>query len=174
MRYLFLVVTVVVNLVFTGAVFPNINIMGISPDIIVCTMASLAALEKSLTGAAIGFVCGLALDIMFTGTIGFFTLPYFLVGMGLYFVSSRFHYIDPVLLPTGFALGGFLVKEAISALLAYMVGLNFSLGHRFLRYTLPELLATGIFMLFIHLIFKRLYRSGAVRPKGMEDLKKLL
>ena len=174
MRYLFLAVTIVIDLIFTGTVFPNINIMGIAPDIIICTMASLAALEKSMTSAAVGFVCGLALDIMFTGAIGFYTLPYFLVGMGLYFVSSRFRYIDPVLLPEAFAVGAYFVKEMIMALLAYMLGLNLSLGHRFLRFILPEMLATGILMLLIHLIFKRLYRSGSIRPKGMEDLKKLL
>jgi rod shape-determining protein MreD len=174
MRYLFLVLTVIIDLIFTGAVFPNINILGIAPDIIICTMASIAALEKSLTGAAIGFICGLALDIMFTGAIGFFTLPYFVAGMCLYFASSRIRYIDPVLLPTAFALCAYLVKEFITALLAYMLGLDVSLGYRFLRFMLPELLATGILMLLIHLIMKRLYLSNSIRPKGMEDLKKLL
>jgi rod shape-determining protein MreD len=174
MRYLFLALTVIVNLIFTGAVFPNINILGIAPDIIICTMASMAALEKSITGAAIGLICGLALDIMFTGAIGFFTLPYFVAGMCLYFVSNRIRYIDPVLLPAAFALGAYLIKEFLTALLAYILGLDVSLGHRFLRYMLPEMLATGIFMLLIHLIMKRLYRSNSIRPKGMEDLKKLL
>lgn len=174
MRYLFLTVTVIVNLIFTGAVFPNINIMGIAPDIIICTMASFAALEKSMTAAAVGLICGLMLDIMFTGAIGFYTLPYFVAGMSLYFISSRIRYIDPILLPEVFAVGAFFLKEMMMALLAYMLGLNLSLGHRFLRYILPEMLATGVFMLLIHLIFKRLYRSGSIRPRGMEDLKKLL
>ena len=174
MRYLFLALTVVINLIFTGAVFPNINIMGIAPDIIICTMASFAALEKSLTAAAVGLIRGLPLDIMFSGTIGFYTLPYFLAGMGLYFISSRIRYIDPILIPEAFAAGAFFIKEMAAALLAYMVGLNFSLSHRFVRYILPEMLATALFMLLVHLIFKRLYRSGSIRPKGMEDLKKLL
>lgn len=174
MRLLVLAAAIVVNLIFTGAVFPNINIAGIAPDIIICTMASIVALEKSMTGAAIGFICGLVLDVMFTGAIGFFTLPYFLAGAALYFACSRFRYIDPVFFPCVLAVGAYAVKELVMALLAYMLGLDFSLSLKFLRYMLPEALATGIFMLIVHLIFKRLYRSSAIRPKGMEDLKKLL
>jgi rod shape-determining protein MreD len=174
MRYLFLVLTVIVNLIFTGVVFPRLSILGISPDIIICTMASITALEKSRMGAAIGFICGLLLDIMFTSVIGFYTLPYFVVGMGLYFVSDRIRYIGPVLVPDIFALGAFLIKELLAALLAYMLGRDVSLGYRFMRFVLPEMLATGLLMLLIHLIIKRLYRSNSIRPKGMEDLKKLL
>lgn len=174
MRYLFLALTVIVNLIFTGVVFPRLSILGIAPDLIICTMASITALEKSRMGAAIGFICGLLLDIMFTSVIGFYTLPYFVVGMGLYFVSDRIRYIDPVLVPDIFALGAFLIKELLAALLAYMLGRDVSLGYRFMRFVLPEMLATGLLMLLIHLIIKRLYRSNSIRPKGMEDLKKLL
>ncbi len=174
MRLLVLAAVVVINLIFTGAVFPNINIAGIAPDIIICTMASLVALEKSMTGAAIGLVCGLVLDVIFTGAIGFFALPYFLAGVALYFAGNRFRYIDPVFLPCVLAVGAYAVKELVMALLAYMLGLDFSLSRMFLRYMLPEALATGLFMLLVHLVFKRLYRSSNIRPKGMEDFKKLL
>ena len=174
MRYLFLVLTVVVDLIFTGAVFPRLSILDISPDIIICTMASIAALEKSQTGAAIGFICGLALDVMFTSAIGFYTLPYFVAGMALYFVSNRIRYIDPVLIPEAFALSAFLIKELITALLAYMLGRDVALGYRFVRFMLPEMLVTGLLMFLIHFIIKRLYRSNSIRPKGMEDLKRLL
>ena len=174
MRYLFLVLTVIVNLIFTGVVFPRLGIMGIAPDLIICTMASIAALEKSQVGAAIGLICGLALDTMYSSVIGFYALPYFLVGMGLYFAVSRINYIDPVLIPELLAAGAFFVKELLAALLAYMLGRDVSPGYRLMRFVLPELLATALLMLLIHLIFKRLYRSNSIRPKGMEDLKKLL
>lgn len=174
MRYLFLVVTVIVNLIFTGVVFPRLSILGVAPDIIICTMASIAALEKSRVGAAIGFICGLALDIMYAGVIGFYTLPYFVVGMSLYFAVSRISYIDPVLIPELLAAGAFFAKELLAALLAYMLGRDVSLGYRLMRFVLPETLATALLMLLIHLIIKRLYRSNSIRPKGMEDLKKLL
>ena len=174
MRYLFLVLTVIINLIFTGVVFPRLNILGIAPDIIICTMASITALEKSRVGAAIGFICGLMLDIMFTSAIGFYTLPYFVVGMGLYFAANRINYIDPVLIPELLAAGAFFIKELLAALLAYMLGRDVSPGYRLMRFVLPEMLATALFMLLIHLIIKRLYRSNSIRPKGTEDLKRLL
>jgi len=174
MRYLFLALTVIVNLILTGVVFPRLSILGISPDIIICTMASIAALEKSKVGAAIGLLCGLALDIMYAGVIGFYTLPYFAVGMGLYFAVERIRYIDPVLVPELLAAGAFFIKELLSALLAYMLGRDVSPGYRLVRFVLPEMLATGLLMFLIHLLFKRLYSSNSIRPRGMEDLKKLL
>jgi rod shape-determining protein MreD len=174
MRLLVFALTVVANLIFTGAVFPNINILGVAPDIIVCSMASIAVHEKSMSGAAVGLICGLVLDIMFTGIIGFYSLPYFVAGAALYFVIIRFRYIEPVFVPCAFAMGAYLIKDLTLALLGYMLGRGFSLGHTFLRYMLPEMVFTGVLMLLIHLIYKRLYLSSSMRPKGMEDLKKLL
>jgi hypothetical protein len=55
-----------------------------------------------------------------------------------------------------------------------MLGRDVSLGYRLMRFVLPETLATALLMLLIHLIIKRLYRSNSIRPKGMEDLKRLL
>jgi len=79
-----------------------------------------------------------------------------------------------VLIPEAFALGAFLIKELLTALLAYMLGRDVALGYRFVRFMLPEMLTTGLLMFLIHFIIKRLYRSNSIRPKGMEDLKKLL
>lgn len=173
MRYLILAAAGVVSLIFTGAVFPVINIADIAPDFIICVITSVAVLEKSMTGAVIGLVCGLILDLLFSGVIGLFALPYLVTGAVLYFVMQRMNYMDPVLLPTLFAMGAYLLKELVSALLAYMIGQLFSLGHMLVRFMLPEALATGIFMLLIHFIFRRIYGSPSMKPAHSEDFKRL-
>ena len=174
MRYLILSAIAIINLILTGAVFPNINIAGIHPDVIICTMASIVIMEKSMMGAIVGLVCGLALDIMFSGAIGFYTIPLFLTGSLLYFAVSRFQFFNKFLLPGIFAMGAYLVKELFCAIIVYMLGIRFSLGHMFVRYILMEALITGVFMLLIHMLLRRLYRTSSLKPHYVEDIKKLL
>lgn len=174
MRFLVFFAAVVINLILTGTVFVNLNIADIAPDLIICTMVSIALLEKSMMGAVVGGICGIVLDIMFTGIIGSYALPWFLMGALLYFASNQVRYIDNYLVPFIFALGAGFVKELINALIAYMLGYSFSLPYMLARYSLPETLVTGIFMLLVHIIFRRVYRSPAMRPKFSDDIKKLL
>lgn len=172
MRYLVLFFITVVNLIFVGAVFPNINIAGIAPDVIICSMASITILEKNMTGAAIGLVCGLTLDLLFSGAIGFYAIPYLTTGAILYFVCSKMNYLDNYLIPFFIAVGAYFIKELLFALLVYMMGISYSFSHMLIRYILPETLITGIFMLLIHFIFIRLYRSTSMKLKVSEDYKK--
>ena len=163
-----------IGLIFTGAIFPNINIAGLAPDIILCIIASIVILEKSMAGAVIGLVCGLILDLFFTGAIGFISIPYFLTGAVLYFVCSNIHYIDRYLLPVILTSCAYLFKEFTFALLAYMMDAGFSFGHMLIRYILPEAVMTGTFMLLIHYFFIRIYRTGAMKTKNAKDFKRLL
>lgn len=171
MRYLVLALTAVINLILTGAVFPNINIAGIAPDVIICTMTAIAVLERSMTGAGIGLFCGLVLDLMFSGSIGLYTIPYLITGAVVYFTVKSMNYIDNYLLPFLFAMGAYVVKELASAVLIYMIGIDFSLTHMFVRFILPETLLTGLFMILVHFIFTRIYRSSSMKPIGSEDIK---
>lgn len=174
MRYLILAAVAAVNLIFTGTVFPNLNIAGLAPDLIVCTMVSIVILEQSMTGALLGLFCGLILDMMFLGVIGPFSLPFFVTGAVLYFTVSKFQYIDNYLVPVCFAAGAYLIKELLTALIVYMLGISFSLPHMLVRYILPEALITSVFMLLVHAIFRRLYRTSSLKPRHSEDLKRLL
>lgn len=166
--------TALIGLIFTSAVFPNINIAGIAPDIIICLIASITILDKSMVGAIIGLACGLLLDLFFTGAIGFYALPYFVTGAILYFVCKNIRYIDKYLLPVILTAGAYVVKELTFALLSYMMSIDFSFGHIFLRYILPEALMTGAFMLLIHYLFLKIYRTGSMKSKSFKDFKRLL
>lgn len=174
MRYIVLAAVTIINLIFTGAVFPNINIAGLAPDLLICAMTSIAVLERSMAGAGIGLISGIVLDLFFSGAIGFYAIPYLITGTALYVVSTRFRYIDSFIMPFFFAIGAYLIKELLSALLAYMLGTSFSFPHMLMRYILPEALLTGVFMLLVHLIMRKIYRSSSVKPGRSEDIKKLL
>ncbi len=173
MRYVMFAAIALTNLIFTGAVFPNINIAGIFPDIIVCSMVSIVILEKRITAAVVGFVCGLLLDMLFTGVIGFYALPYLITGAVLFAAVKKFSYLDRFFIPMLIAAGANLFREILSALITYMLGSEFSVLHMLVRYVLPEMLLTGIFMLLYHLILSRVYRNPAVHPVNPEEFKRL-
>ncbi len=173
MRYIMFAAIAVANLIFTGAVFPNINAAGLSPDIIICSMASIVILEKRMSGAVIGLFCGLLLDMLFSGVIGFYTLPYLITGAVLYAVVKRISYIDRFFMPMLIASGAYIFKQALSALITYMLGSEFSIWNMLLRYILPEMLFTGMFMLLYHLLLGRIYRNPSVHPVNPEEFKRL-
>ena len=173
MRYVFFAVVSIINLIFMGAVFPNLNIVGIYPEIIVASIVSIAILDRSMAGAMIGLVCGLILDLLFSSAIGIYAIPYLIVGASMFFVRKNLRYVDRLLLPTVFAVGAAFVKEFISALIAYMMGVEFNFWNMFARVILPQAIATGILMLLIHTIFSRIYRSSSMTLKRSDDFKHL-
>jgi len=173
MRYLTLAAAAAISLIFTGAVFPNINIYGVAPDVIICTAVSIAILEKSMTGAGLALVCGLFLDVLFSGAIGLYSIPYLVAGAVVYFVMQYVNYLDKYLLPALFAIGAYIVKELATALVVYMIGDSFAFGHMLVRFILPSALSTGLLMLLIHLIFRRIYRSPSMKARRGEDFKRL-
>lgn len=173
MRYLIFAAIAAVNLIFANAVFPNINIAGVAPDIIICSTISIVLLDNSMAGAWVGLICGLCLDV-YNGAIGFYALSYFLAGALAYFVRKNIYYIDKVILPFSFAIGSYFVKEATAALLAYILDKQFSLASMFIRYILPEAAFTGLFMFLVYFAMRRVYRIRAIKRRDAEDLKKLL
>ena len=173
MRYVFFAAVALVNLIFTGTVFPNINIAGIYPDIIMCTIVSISLIEKSMAGAMVGLACGLVLDLLFSGTIGLYALPYFVAGAVVFFISKKLRYMDRFLIPISFVLGGYFLKEIISTLLVYMLGVEFSFSHMFVRFMLPQAFETAILMILIHLLFIKFYRSSSMKIKSNDEFKHL-
>lgn len=172
MRYLILLGISFVDLIFANTIFPNINIAGVAPDIIICTMVSIIILENSMMGAWVGLFCGLAIDL-FAGVIGFYSLPYFLTGAFVYFIRNNVHYFDRFLMPVSFAAGACIFKELLISILAYMLNKQFSLSHMFFRYFLPEAALTAAFMLLIHFLLTKLYKLNYLKKKSDRDFKHL-
>ncbi len=172
MRYLILAAVTFVNIIIASAVFPHINIADTAPDIIVCTIVSIVILENSMAGAAVGLACGLFLDL-YSGIIGYYALPYFLTGAVMFFIRKNIYYVDKIVLPFFLAIGGYFMREALGALLAYTLDKQFLLSEMFLRYMLPEAAMTGVFMFLVHLIMRRLYRTKSLKKRSSEDFRRL-
>lgn len=172
MRHLILTGIATVSIIFTSAVFPHISIADTAPDIIVCTVVSLAILDGSMAGAYIGLACGLFLDL-FSGVIGYHAIPYFLTGSAMFFIRKNIYYVDKFILPFFLAAGAFFIKEIVAAVIAYMLDKQFSFIDMFIRYMLPGAAMTGVLMFPLHMIMRKIYSYKGIKKKDSGDFKRL-
>ncbi len=62
------------------SVFSSVTVGGSPPDVLLVTLVMLALLRGAVTGAVIGFVAGLIVDVATLGTLGVTSLPLTLAG----------------------------------------------------------------------------------------------
>ncbi len=73
-------VTVFVIAILQVSAFSAVGIAGGGPDVLLVTLVSIALLRGSLTGAIVGFVAGLIVDVATLGTLGLTSLLLTLAG----------------------------------------------------------------------------------------------
>lgn len=77
--FYYFVMTIVIVLL-TIDIFPNINIHGMSPDIVLIFVIFLAQQKGSMKGQIAGFILGLLMDLMSGSFFGTRTASYLIVG----------------------------------------------------------------------------------------------
>lgn len=91
-------------------------VFGVKPDLLWVTFAILAAINGSMTSQVVGFVLGIAVDLVTGGPLGFhaflFTLAGYLFGLG-----SGKVFMDPIIVPAVLGLLASLFSLAGGALL---------------------------------------------------------
>jgi rod shape-determining protein MreD len=164
-------VMTLINIAFTGGVFGAASPWGLAPDLMICFMASIAIMEKSMAGMWLGIINGLILDILFSGALGFYAIPYAVCGSAFYFFSKRFRFMDNFFAPAGMAVIGFVIKDIVLMIVTYLVGIKINAGFIFVRFTLLSALETGLIMLALHILVRWLYRVRALKTLRYDDLK---
>lgn len=87
MRILITSLLVFITFILQGTVFRYVEILGISPDLLLVIIVCFSLLRHEREGAAIGFVAGLLQDLFFSQTLGVNALLYLLIG---YFSGKPF------------------------------------------------------------------------------------
>jgi hypothetical protein len=100
-------------------------------------------------------------------------IPYLVVGAVMFFVRKNLRYTDKFLLPAIFAVSAYLLKEMISALIAFLLGIDFPFWFMVARYILPKAAFTGVVMLLVHMLFTHIYKASSMKPKDNSDFKRL-
>ncbi len=171
MRYIILAIMVLISIFVTGGVFGAVSLFGLAPDLMICFMASIAIVEKTMAGMWIGVSFGLILDMLYSPALGFYAIPYAVTGAALYFISNKFRYMDRFFMPAGIAAGAFILKDALLMLLSYVMGLSLNIGFIFIRFTLLSALETGVLMFLVHMLLRWLYKVRAIKALKYDDIK---
>ena len=155
------------NIIVQTMIFPNLSVLGIAPDTLLCLVASLGFTNGYFTAAATGMFGGLAFDILFGWPIGANALLYLFAGVLAGLARERLR-VENMLYACGFTMGISLVKELLGLLVAVIAGVGFPLGGALLLAVLPTALFTGIVMLPIHVPLKRLAQWSVMRRRFQE------
>ena len=103
---------ILINYVFQTSVWPQISILGVTPDTALIFIVGYGILRGDVEGAIFGFSAGLLQDIFSGGPIGMFALLGFLIG----YVSGkpfRDFFKDNYILPFFIVLGAILAQQFI-------------------------------------------------------------
>ena len=168
MKLVVMGVLILLNVILSGSVFSQIYMFGITPDILVCFIASIIAIEKRVNGIVFAMVGGLLMDIAYGPSIGFYTLQYFIAAIAMYYFASRmytYNFYAAALL----AAVGILVKEIIAMMIIFFMGRPFDFMYVMIRYAIPAALTTGALTLLTELFMKWLYRFKFMTRKATTE-----
>lgn len=153
-RFLVVAVTIPVCYILQMVALPAIPNLIAVPNLLLSEVLTFGFLYGKSYGLACGVVSGLLLDILGTGTIGFYTLILAALGYGDGLLSEK---IESEVIPILFGL--LTINELLFHLfvfaLAFLIRKSFSFGSYALHVFLPELLLTmaGFLLLYGILIF---------------------
>ena len=165
MRYVVLLLTSLICFFFNSAVLPQAAIFGIQMDIMLAAMVCMVMLERTMTPVFYMTGCAVIMDCLFATAIGYYSLPYLLIGLLLYLVMWKWGsgnvkwYAVPIL-----GGGAWLIKEILSALFSVLLGVSVDLGRTFLSHSVPVILLAALLTSLLYLLFARLYRYNFLRP----------
>jgi len=86
MRFIIMAVIVLVSVLLVCAVFTQINIYEIAPDTILLSMLAMVLIENTLIPVLFTAGGALLMDMLFAKGLGFYTLPYVIVGLIVYLI----------------------------------------------------------------------------------------
>ena len=124
-----------------------------------------------MAGMWLGIINGLILDILFSGMLGFYAIPYAVCGSAFYFISKRFRYMDNFFAPAGLALVGFIIRDVVLLIVSYLTGISVNAGFVLVRFTLLSALETALIMMALHILIRWLYKIRALKTLRYDDFK---
>ena len=159
--------SIVILFVLQSTLFRYFALADMVPNLLVIFTASVAILRGKEEGMAVGFFCGMMMDLFFGGLLGLYMICYTLIGYILGFFNRIFYEEDitlPILL---IALADFLYGTYMY-IVRFVVRGKLDLFYYYRRIVLPEIVYTVIITIFLYRVI--LYMLKKLDNKGSEDL----
>ena len=102
-RFIMTLLLIIVCFLFQTTVFQGLDFGGIVPNLMIILTASFGFMRGDKTGLAIGFFCGLIIDIFFGNVLGLNAMIYMYIG----YANGKFNrifYPEDIKLPIGLIL----------------------------------------------------------------------
>lgn len=149
LRKILVFLIVILGFLLQGTVFSGISMGGIVPNILIIITSSFGFMRGKNEGMAIGFMCGLILDIFFGDILGFYALVYLFIGYLNGFFKSIF-YPEDIKLPMILIAASELAYCFICFVFLFMLRGKFNLGYYFVHIFLPEIAYTILVTLIVY------------------------
>lgn len=161
---LFYALGILANLLLETVFLPSYNIAGIRPDTVIAAVVCIGILRGSASAGAYGMVTGFLIDILYSPYMGYFALPYSLIGFTAGLFSQQM-YAQNLAFPTAFSAVATLLKEAILGLETRVVGYKTVANGAFFRYFVPEALFTAVVTLIVFYFLRAQLRKQWKRSR---------
>lgn len=160
-RYLSLFLLLLTAVLLQTAVFARyVTLFGITPDLVLVVVISLALIEGPVVGAATGLAGGLFKDLLLISPAGLTGLAYLIVG---YAVGRIRPYVQStsVLIPVIGILVGSAAGSALYLLLSWLLGEVPSPGYRQVESVLLVAIYNTLLVPFVHPVVVKISNTFA-------------
>lgn len=168
MRYVVLILAALLASMITGGIAPQVAILGAEPDILLIVMLAMVLCERTATPVITCSVAAIFMDAFLAPALGYYSFPYLLMGLLVYFVFRK-RTIHPLFTPPVICAACWLIKDLITAFITFLMGNTFDFGYIFVHSTLPGILVNGVLILPFYLLFYWLYGFGFMRPSSISQ-----
>ena len=163
----------VILLAFTiqTCIFPLIPVFSSVPNLLLVLTFSFGFIYGSNTGMFCGAFAGLLMDFFYSGTFGFYSLFFIIMGY-VNGIFTRYYYDDAVTLPLFFCIGNELCYHLYIYVVRFLVRGRVAFGFYFMHIILPELLFSLLVTLLIYRFLLKFTRRFEEKAFGLRFRKK--
>ena len=139
---------ILVCFLLQSSVFTQLDLGGITPNLLIVLTASFGFMRGEKEGMFIGFICGLLMDIFFAEYMGLYSLVYLNIG----FFNGKFKkifYPDDIKLPISLIIVSDLAY-GLACYISFLLRGKFHFGYYFIHILLPEVVYTIIITIALY------------------------
>jgi rod shape-determining protein MreD len=148
-RNIILFFVILIGFVLQTTFFQTLNFGGISPNILIIITASYGFMYDRKYGMAVGFICGLLMDIFYGSVLGFYALIYLYIGAANGVFHSLF-YQDDVKLPLVLIMASDFAYSFICYVLLFLLRGRFDFVFYLKSVIAPEMVYTIFVTVFLY------------------------
>lgn len=145
---------VILLMIFIGyllqcSLFSALALGGVAPNILIILTASFGFMRGKKEGMLVGFICGLAMDIVFGNLLGFYAMIYMIIGYLNGFFTSIF-YPEDIKLPMVLISSSELIYCFLIYFFQFLIQGRTNIGYYFVHIILPEIVYTVLVTILVY------------------------